>query len=345
MSDLILTAAALLLLAACVLYKAKFHPGENPDFFNIPNTNALRGIWSIVVILVHIPPERGNLIQDMIGSFGFVAVTFYFLFSGYGLSLGVLRKGFTGKGFWTKRLPKLLVPQLVVNILAVVLLWVLLGDQPTLSNLLLIAGWTKWLLACYLVFQLAHLLFRDPKKANIAIGLSLGAISLSMYTLSRLGVVTATIWPTEIWGFLWGILLALYFPRFRIFGKDRWLLKTLLACALSGCLGLLYLKFKPIVFWGDYLLKIALGCAIIGFVLLLNMRFSIGNRILACLGSISYEVYLVHSPVIVLIARALPELSSGPFILLSLAGTIAASLIVHRLADGLLKKIHPLTKA
>lgn len=339
MIDLLLTAMILMVLASCVIYKSKVHTGQNPDFFDIRNTTSLRGIWSIVVILVHIPAEYGNLLQDMASSFGYIGVTFYFLLSGYGLSLSLQRNGFARKGFWEKRLPKLLVPQLLVNITSVLLFRVILGDKLTASSLFLIAGWTMWLLACYGVFWLAHILCRNMPSANGAIFLSVLAISLSQYWLKNTGRITATIWPTEIWGFLWGILLAIFASRFRSWGKNRWMLKTAMTCIVSVCLGLFYLKLKFIVFWGDYLLKIVLGCAITLFILLLNLKISIGNKMLDYLGKISYELYLSHSVVILLLMRGMPDLSSGVFITLVLALSIIMSAILHRISEFLFQTI------
>lgn len=336
MIDLLLTAIVLMMLASCVLYKSKVYPEENPDFFDIPNTTSLRGIWSIIVILVHIPGEYGNLIQDMAGSFAYIGVTFYFLLSGYGLSLGVMRRGFTRKGFWKKRLSKLLVPQLLVNITSMLLFRIIFGDKFAFSSLVLIAGWTLWLLACYGVFWLAHMLCRNVRLQNAFLVLAILAISISQYWLKNSGSITATIWPTEIWGFLWGILLAMFVPRFRSFGKNRWLLKTAIVCMVSVCLGLLYLKLKFVAFWGDYLLKILLGCAITLFVLMLNLRISIGNKALAFLGKISYELYLSHSVVILLLMRAMPHVSSGVFIVLVLALSIILSAILHHISEFLL---------
>ena len=42
---------------------------EDSHFFDKENTNALRGFWCLIVVLVHIPLLYQNRIQDMIGSF------------------------------------------------------------------------------------------------------------------------------------------------------------------------------------------------------------------------------------------------------------------------------------
>ena len=115
------------------------------------------------------------------------------------------------------------------------------------------------------------------------------------------------------------------------------MVKTAIACVASLCLGLLYLKFKVVAFWGDYLLKILLGCAITLFILFLNMKIAIGNKALDFLGKISYELYLSHSMIIFLLSRGMPNLSSGVFVVLALAFSIIVSAILHLISEAIIK--------
>ena len=45
---------------------------DGKHFFDINNSNALRGFWCLIVVLVHIPVAHQNRIQDMIGSFAYL---------------------------------------------------------------------------------------------------------------------------------------------------------------------------------------------------------------------------------------------------------------------------------
>lgn len=337
--DLLLTAILLGALFCCTLFKAKVHPAGNDTFFNKENSVALRGIWCIIVILVHIPAQYGNALQNIAGSFAYIGVTFYFMASGYGLSLGVIQNNGLKKGFWQKRLPKLLLSQLLVNICAAVLFWALLGDGITLSTILWVARWLRWLLACYVVFWLTHKLCKKQNIANAMIGAGVLILSIGQYVLKNAGVLNETIWPTEILGFLWGILLANLAAKFQNFGKQKWLFKAAILCIAAALLGILYLKFKTVLVWGDYLLKIALGLAILVFMLFLNTKISLGNKALTFLGGISYEMYLSHTVIISLIQRLCPELTSGIFIWLVILGSFALSLMVQSVSKLLLKPL------
>lgn len=334
MADLLLTSALFLMLLFCVVWKARVHPGGNNAFFDKENSNALRGLWCIIVILVHIPAQYGNALQNMAGSFAYIGVTFYFLSSGYGLSL----KG-AQMGFWRKRLPKLLLPQLLTNVSSVLLFWLLLGEKPNILSILWVARWLRWLLACYLLFWLCRRLIKNKTAANGMITLGILALSIGQYSLKNAGLLTETVWPTEIFGFLWGIFLANLTAKFQQFGKQRWPVKAIILCAVALVLGVLYLLGKDVVFWGDYLLKTVLGLGILAFLLFINTKISIGNKALDFLGNISYEMYLSHTVVISLLSRLLPDVSSGVFILLVLSGSLVLSALIQYASKHILKKL------
>jgi peptidoglycan/LPS O-acetylase OafA/YrhL len=337
--DIIITMSIFFVLLFCVVYKAKIYPVLNPNFFNIEVTNALRGIWSIIVIMVHIPKQYGNIIQDMAGSFAYIGVTFFFLASGFGLSQSVVHRQGISKKFWLKRLPKLLIPQLLVNIIAALLNMAVFGENITLPSLLWIARWLRWLLLCYLIFWIAHTLCKSSRSANILIFISLIIFSVSQYCLKRRGIITENIWATEIFGFLWGIGLSSLFSHVQKQAGHSWMLKTTVLFVSALLLGVSYLLLKTVVFWGDYLLKIMLGFAIIACILFLNLKVSVGNKALGFLGKISYELYLTHSIIISIAKRGMVDISSGAFILLVLASSIMMSVVVHFVSSMIMRGV------
>ena len=103
-------------------------------------------------------------------------------------------------------------------------------------------------------------------------------------------------------------------------------------------LGVSYLKFKTIPFFGDYTLKIILGLAITLFILAINVRVNIGNKISYFLGSISYEVYLLHGIVFGIVDAMIPGLESGMFILVSMILTVGLSKVTNEMNNLILSK-------
>ena len=111
----ILMLILLILLFLLIIYNMKCE--NTRDIFNINDTTAIKGIFCIIILLVHIPLLYQNKIQDAIGSFAYVGVTFFFMVSSYGLKYGINNKKDYLKKFWKKRLSILLIPELLINIL------------------------------------------------------------------------------------------------------------------------------------------------------------------------------------------------------------------------------------
>lgn len=149
------------------------------------------------------------------------------------------------------------------------------------------------------------------------------AFSITVYVLKER--ITWNTWCPEILGFVWGFVFFHIRERFSNWMDKNWLPKCMVFCILAGVTGIAYLKFKPVVFFGDYLLKILLGVLIITFMLAVNSRIAIGNKVSLFLGSISYEVYLLHGSVFGLLAAFMPGLGSGVFIGLSILITVGMS--------------------
>lgn len=144
----------LLSLAGTLLFGAQYKP-DSKHFFNIDNTNAMRGFWCLIVVLVHIPVAYQNRIQDMIGSFAYIGVTFFFMTSAYGLRLSIEKRPESIKYFWRRRLPKLLIPCFIINCINVLCCFIE-GKEFSVLKFIQINDWVQWLLVCYFIFWMVY---------------------------------------------------------------------------------------------------------------------------------------------------------------------------------------------
>lgn len=311
-------------------------------YFGEDDTNVLKGLWCIIVILVHVPAAYQNRIQDMIGSFAYIGVTFFFMTSAYGLKYGIAHKKNYLHNFWIKRLPKLLVPAFLINILSVLNRTIFGGDDFDILSLININRWVLVLLLFYFAFWVANSI-KFSNKINrggylpdCIVCIVVIAYSLITYLADgRLG----TQWSTECFGFIYGLVFAQVADRYETFGKKKWLCKLCISVFIGLILGVTYLKFKPVVFIGDYILKILLGVALSNVLLQFIIKFKLGNRISRFLGRISYEVYLLHGVAFSFLTYVLPDLESGVFIVFAVVITVTASTIVVRLSRCFLERI------
>ena len=148
-----------------------------------------------------------------------------------------------------------------------------------------------------------------------------------------------SIWIVEPLGFAYGIIAAKWEGPIRKWMGRQWLVKCVSLGIAAGILGIMYLKFKPIVFWGEYLLKIALGIAISLFMYEVLHKFKVGNRINAFLGGISYEVYILHGTVFLMLMHFSKGWNSGLFIITSLVITVLLARMLKRLSGIIINRI------
>ena len=325
----ILMGILVLCLAALALRGLTYDP-EKKEIMGVRDTEVLRGLWCIIILLVHVPAPYQNRIQDALGSFAYIGVTFFFLTSGYGLQYSVSHKPGYLDCFWQRRLPILLIPALLANAFRTAADF-LDGKPVTVYSFFNIDNWVKTLLLLYFFYWLIRRFM--PDKAGIRQELLL-CLPAAAYSLAdrMAGPRITWGWGIEALGFAYGILLARAMPFLMKRKRNRWPAECTVLLVLSLVLGAGYLKYKYIPFWGDYLLKVILGIALTALVLHLTARFTPGNPVSRFLGNISYEFYLLHRGVFVLLHAFFgEELLSGICIWAAIGLTILLAVILKRL--------------
>lgn len=116
------------------------------------------------------------------------------------------------------------------------------------------------------------------------------------------------------------------------------MMKAIVLCLISAILGITYLKYKVVWFWGEYLLKVILGIAIILFLFTATSNRKIGNPFGVWLGSISFEIYLSHEIVMGFLAFLITDMQSGAFILATVILTTLLSWGIHSVDKAIVGK-------
>lgn len=314
---------------------------EGKSFFSKDYTRALKGACCIIVVFVHVPVEHGNVLQDAVGSFGYVAVTLFFMFSAYGMYLSKQRKPDYMKHFWRNRLSSLLVPMFLINLAGY--LYSIPFRGGSLSSLIWINSWVWILLQFCILFYIVelgeHYHLWNEKISKFLLVIAVFVSSLYLYLTSVKGQNSnLSGWCFERLGLIWGLLLLWYFPTIKLLIKPKFW-KIVISGIICLVLGVSYLKFKEVFFWGAYLNKIILGIAIIYLLFMVSCRRKWGNKVSFFLGDISYEVYLSHGFVMSVVAHHLPSLPSGQFIVTSIVGTIIFSWFIHLIDRPIIKAL------
>jgi peptidoglycan/LPS O-acetylase OafA/YrhL len=341
--DLILTFLLMALLFAAIMWKST--PKDGPFSFDKNFTGVLKGVSAIIVVFVHVPELYHNAVQRMVMSFGFVAVTVFFMISAYGMQFSANRSGEKYLShFWRNRLASLLIPCLLVNLFCVLFNVCTGRDFSPLKALVNMPGYVWVLLQyCILFFVVMFCQLKLKIKPSICYVIMVAAVvgsSLFLYLSSPDANNSAEMgWCYERMGLVWGLLLFLFFAKIADFMNSRWFAKTLTLGFFSLVLGVAYLMTKTVWFYGEYLLKIVLGLVIVAFVLFLSRKRSLGNAVVNHLGAVSYEIYLSHELMMRVIAYLLPSVSSGVFLVLTMTATIAFSTVVHMVSSRLVSRV------
>ena len=287
--------ALMIMFAFTVLYRVDYVKNKN-SFMAIDDTVFLRGFWCIVVILVHVPIEYQNIFQDLIGSFAFIGVTFFFMTSAYGLKYSIKYKSGYINNFWRKRLPPILIPALLANIFSVLAYQMNnITSNITVFTVLNIDNWVKVLILYYIIFWLVYKwgvkLISNEKWLDALVVFIVFIFSL-VDCLTEYKVTS--IWIVEPLGFAYGIIAARFVERIKKVIAEKYILLFIGFGFLSLGAGVAYLKFKTVVFIGSYCLKVVLGISITIFIFLVIAKLRLGNKINSFLSDISYEVYGKH---------------------------------------------------
>ena len=335
--NVFLTSLLVVALFVSILWKSV--PKEGPFSFDKNFTGVLKGASAIIVVFVHVPGVFQNSVQRMVMSFGFVAVTIFFMISAYGMQYSINRAG--GKylsHFWRNRLASLLIPCFLINLFGILFRACKGQDYSFVDSLISLPAYVWVLLQyCLIFFAVMYCQLKwklKPLICHVAMVLAVVASSLCLYLFSPDAENSAEMgWCYERMGLVWGLLLFLSFSKIEKYMDSRWRQKTIILAALSLVFGVVYVANKTVWFYGEYLLKIVLGLVIIAFILFLTRKRNFGNAAINHLGNISYEIYLSHDMIMKTMAFFLPTISSGTFLLLSFTSIIIFSTIVHKISS------------
>lgn len=294
------------------------------SFLSKKQTTILKGLCCIIVIFVHIPATYSNRLQDLVGSFAYIAVTLYFLLSAYGLRYSFENKKNYADNFLRNRVLPLIIP-----FMAIVIVKRLFGFDPFVGGL-------RFVYVLLLFYAITFICYGLNFSGKYLIYIGVALYSIGGY-LTGFGFG----WNVEALGFAYGFLLGgeKCMTRVRCIFEKYYIKVLMLAFLSSVIFGLMYLKYKTVYFWGEYLLRTVLGIALIILIFTVMYRIKLGNRINSLLGNISYEVYLIHGFVICILFLIGDLLNSGLFITLTVLISIMIAIPLHKINQYIANKI------
>ena len=323
------------------------------DAFSLESTNCAKGIFAVLVVLCHIW-GRADVSADgfvlhnlgrLLSIFGYISVSMFFFFSGYGLWLQYKTKGDEYvKRFLRRNVLSLYLINVIFIIAYTLFLWGVNGSISLgkvlqsffFGSTIIVNGW--FLQACLLYYLAYYFIFRFIKKDTIKL-ISMAVFLFGYCLLCALALKLPITWYECSFTFLFGM----------IFCKHKEKVEKIIYSAFSYliALGVMLAIFLVTCYIGSsrsnalgQVLKIISAVAFCAVAVLLLSKISVNNCITRWLGNLYLEIYLMQGFFLVLYKTSFLYIENvWLYAVLVLASTLLSAALIHPLSQRLLKAL------
>ena len=331
----------IILILACfaAFYNIKII-GYNKDYLSVRQTENLKGIFIVRVLFHHLNIFAGvGDVYNIFMNAGYIAVGGFLFISGYGLMYQFANKGSEYvKNFPKKRILTVIMPALFMSAVYFAMKWKMygysLGDMKydffrgasVISN-----GWyVTAIIYFYIAFYISAIFTLVTKKKWLILVLNAG--TTIVYIIGCLKINYEGHWFPAAFAFYYGIVWAFYKNKI-----DNDLKKGIFA-VIIGLVAFYYFITMGVQFeygWAEFKCLMYLT-----IIILLGMKVKLQSEIMEWLGSMSYEIYLVHGLFFPLLCNNHINFTDKfAFMLTMLILTFISAFILHRLFSNVLKMV------
>ncbi len=336
----------LIIYAMIVFWGARFNPKGTSDYLAINNTNAVKGIFILMVFMSHFRSYIGSygMFGEVYGNFfrffDQSMVALFLFYSGYGIMESYKKKGDT----YISQMPLKRILATLFRFDCAILLFIAANvicryKMEPQSILLAFTGWeavgnSNWyifvILVLYVVSFLAFKLLKGKKDiwpVLLTAALTAALVVVAHYTHVKPihWYDTALIFPLGMLWSLYGNVAAKIFNR-NIFVWSAWIL----------ALGVAYLEIK------GYSTLFTMAAYIIftmAFVVI-TMRITFGNKVLSWCGRYLFEIYILQRlPMMVLGRYGAAQLNPLIYFSACVAATVALAVGFKYITDKMWNKM------
>lgn len=312
-------------------------------------TNCCKGIAAMIIMLHHISFRVSNLpvYVKPIWYIAFPIVGFFFFMSGYGLTCGLLQKKNYLQGFLSKRLLNIIAPYFIVAITWIGLEIIWGGGQTPVRAIAeaftiryIQPLWFIWvIIAAYIMF---YAVFRHT-------GIDVGAYWFAVITIAYI-LISAFVNPRDemyasIIGMPLGILWAMYERKIESYFEIGFLRKEIVAIVAFVILFIGRLTLSVVGFDNQLFQSIFRNIITIAFIvplIELLKKVKIQKRFLIWLGTISYEIYIIHPFILYFFEKETTEgkqVGNLEIVLWTIGLTLLLSSVLKIVQDNLVRKV------
>lgn len=342
-----------LLFVFVLLYKVRFagFRGYFDDYLSIKSTNAIKGIMALSIVLHHLCrqfADSGNYqvwLKPFDSPMGWLLVSVFFFFSGYGLMVGYLNKPDYLKGFLLKRLPSVLFPLFTATILYLPFQLIINKENLNITYLFdILTGrefivcncWYVYsIIIFYVLFFAIFKLIKNPKLAILIF-----TISICLYEIACFILYNAFFWSASSITIVLGVVFAYkYEPITEFIKKFYYFLLPAVIIGYVGSMAINPVFNRLFHFYPPEFIPENFCCLFfVLFLLIVSLKLKFANIFTTFLGSISYEMYLLHGLFMIIFTDFIKIENSIIYVFLVIALTIASSFLIQKLNRMIYKK-------
>lgn len=337
----------LILYFAVVIWGIKFNVKDKSDYLSIDNTQAIKGIFILMVFFSHfnsyvmLSGAYDGIYRKFFFFIGQAMVALFLFYSGYGVMESIKRKG---EGYIDKFSKSRILSTLFNFDCAVILYLILaliLGNEITIKQVLLsLIGWdslgnSNWyIFVILLLYLLTYIIFKIfRKKSHHLSVLILGIIACIIIYLTYCFKIKDSYWYDTILCYVFGMSYSLEKERIeRIINKNivTWLFSFAI---LAGG----YFVFRGHSVKYDIIANLFFTAAVIVF----TMHITLKNKILVWCGKNLFEIYILQRiPMIIFREIGLSECNVLMYFGVCLLVTILLSIIFNFTVNRISKKLN-----
>lgn len=271
--------------------------GYRDDYLSKDNTNSLKGIAAIFILLHHIS-QYIELFSGLIFMryIGFILVSVFFFSSGYGLMYGLNNKKDYLQGFFSRRILPVLSVYWVVNIVTIIS-YLVVGKKFTafeyvLSFLGIDTVTASWFVGAIVILYLG---FYCSFKLSRHYGYYILFAFIVVYCIFFSFIGYKSSYTASVATFMLGVV-------WQKIDFDSWIVKRYWLKLAILCTSFLFLFFSRLflsakgieAIWLHIIMRNIICVIYLVLVFAICKKVSFGGKIVRWLGTIAYELYLVQ---------------------------------------------------
>lgn len=269
------------------------------DYLSLPNTNCVKGIFALCVLLHHLYQHSGLFHDTYIGvifqGLGYLSVAMFFFLSGYGLRISHNIKGYQYVNAIPQKRMRPLYLQCIVLIALYTVLYIVIGKEVKASvvlqsflwgNTMIVNGWyLQTILVLYGLYFIIYGIVGHEKQNKINLHIGMFA-ALVIYALICIFFGKTITWYQSVFTFFLGIVWCDYKEWFDKVLNKHWRANGITAFITFAILFIAGLKIKYFT--------ILTTSAFVVFIMILLMKIPVNFAVTRWLGRHCFEIYVMQ---------------------------------------------------